>query len=92
MNSISIGTLGFLSFFSPYTFPCTSTPNRTFMEICDWLKKDTARVKVIQYDRLFIRFLSPQEFLPCGGRVHNMSRVRVCAAHVDWFSSPKFSK
>ena len=62
------------------------------MEICDWLNKDIARVKVIQYDRLFIRFLSPQECLYGGGRVRNMLRVRVCAAHVDWFSSLKFSK
>ena len=31
------------------------------MDISDWLNKDTACVKVIQYDRLFIRFLSAQE-------------------------------
>ena len=37
-------------------------------------------------------FISEEQWPFKPGEVHNMLRARVCAAHIDGFSGPKFSK
>ena len=49
-------------------------------------------------DTEYVECAEPQKlrldayFRPGGGGVHNMLRVRVCAAHMGGFLGPKFSK
>ena len=49
-----------------------------------------SRMPVIYDNHLFYK--NPYPELVPGGGVHNMFRVRVCAAHMGGFLGPKFSK